>query len=68
MGAAGKLAKKAAKAAGKKAGNAALEAARRRNPAYCPGSHNGRHSYKTEVVGGHPVTYCKNDGCGRVGK
>lgn len=55
--------KKAAKKTARKAGAKVAHTVR----GGCPGSSNGKHSYKTKLVGGSPVTWCHNAGCGRVG-
>jgi hypothetical protein len=63
--------KKVAKKTAKKAGNAAVSAAKKKINGGCPGASDGKHSYKTKLVGktktyeGTPVTWCHNSGCGR---
>lgn len=61
------LVKKVAKKTAKKAGSAAKNKVIKTVNGGCPGAGNGKHSYKTKLVGGSPVTWCHNGGCGRVG-
>ena len=69
MGTVSKLAGRVAKAAAAKAAAAAKHKAN----GGCPGSKDGKHNYRAErmrdvITGkkGFSVTYCRNNGCGRV--
>ena len=70
MGWASRTAGNVAKAGAKKAGKAVAKKAR----GGCPGSDDGKHSYKAKTIKkdingkkvNNRVTYCHNPGCGRV--